>query len=80
MENRILLSKMALHGDNQQNLADRLGINRQTLSRKIKGNADFTQREMNVIRESYNLTDGEFAKMFKKEIVIDESERSSATT
>lgn len=80
MENRILLSKMALHGDNQKNLADRLGINRQTLSRKIKGDADFTQREMNVIRESYDLTDAEFAKMFKKEIVIDESERSSATT
>lgn len=80
MENRILLSKMALNGDNQQILADRLGINRNTLSRKIKGNADFTQREMNIIRESYNLTDVEFAKMFKKEIVIDEGERSSATT
>lgn len=73
-------SKMNLYGDNTlDSLADNLKIARQTLSRKISGEADFTQTEMSMIKLRYNLTDEEFAQLFIKEINQDECTRSSET-
>ena len=71
-------SKMNLYGDNTlDSLADYLGIARQTLSRKLNGEADFTQTEMSMIKIRYNLTDEEFTQIFTKEINQDEHSRSS---
>lgn len=73
-----LKSKMNLYGDDTINsLADYLGIARQTLSRKLSGEADFTQTEMSLIKIRYNLTDEEFTQIFAKEIYQDEHSRSS---
>ena len=67
---RLLRSKMALYGDNLQTLASALGIGSyRTLSRKIKGNAEFKQREMSIIKSRYNLTGDEFAQIFTKEVL-----------
>lgn len=71
-------SKMNLYGDNTlDSLADYLGIARQTLSRKLNGEADFTQTEMSMIKIRYNLTNEEFTQIFTKEIYQDEHSRSS---
>ena len=72
-------SKMNLYGDNTlDSLANYLGLARQTLSRKLNGEADFTQTEMSMIKLRYKLTDEEFAQIFTKEInQEDECSRSS---
>lgn len=80
MENRNLLSEMVLHGDSIDDLAEFLNINRVTLSRKIKYESDFKQSEMNMIRARYQMSDETFAKVFKKEVDINEDQRSSTTT
>lgn len=75
---RLFKSKMSLFGDDTINsLADYLGIARQTLSRKLNGEADFTQTEMSLIKIRYNLSDEEFTRIFAKEITQDEHSRSS---
>lgn len=76
----MLRSKMSLYGDNTlDSLADYLGIARQTLSRKLNGEADFTQTEMSMIKIRYNLTDEEFTQIFTKGINCDEYSTSSET-
>lgn len=65
--NRLLRAEMVLNGDNLNTLSDYLGIAHQTLSRKISGKADFTQSEMNKIKERYNLSDERFGQIFSKE-------------
>jgi hypothetical protein len=57
---------MVLYGDNMESLAEYLGINRATLSRKISGEADWKQREMIMIKDRYKLTDEKFAQIFTK--------------
>lgn len=74
---RLFRSKMSLHGDTLDSLASHLGIVRQTLSRKINGEADFTQSEMFMIKSKYELEDEEFTQMFAKENYVDEHSRSS---
>lgn len=64
--NRLLRAEMVLNGDNLNTLSDYLGIAHQTLSRKISGKADFTQSEMNKIKERYNLSDEKFGQIFSK--------------
>lgn len=66
MKNNYLKSKIVLHGETNEDLAKVLGITVQTMSKKISGQTDFTQTEMNIIREHYNLTDSEYVEMFKK--------------
>lgn len=65
---RMLRSKMTLNGDTQEKLAAYLGITRQTLSKKISGEYDFTQTEMSLIKNRYELSDEEFAQIFTKEV------------
>jgi len=74
---RLFRSKMALFGDNLDGLAEHLGIVRQTLSKKIAGEADFTQTEMSLIKVRYSLTDQEYSQLFTKEINQNERSRSS---
>lgn len=73
MKNNYLKSKMVLHGETMEDLAKILGIAIQTLSRKISGQTDFTQTEMNIIREHYELTDSEYVEIFKKDVQQNES-------
>lgn len=68
MNNRMLKSEMVLYGDTIETLATCLGIVRQTLSRKMSGEYDFTQTEMSLIKERYNLSDEKFVKIFAKDV------------
>lgn len=74
----LLQTKMKLYGDeNLNSLADELGIVRQTLSKKISGEANFTIAEAAKLKSRYNLTDKEYEELFKKEITQDEYTGSS---
>ncbi|MCQ2978261.1 MAG: hypothetical protein MJ245_00490 [Clostridia bacterium] len=74
----LLQMKMKLYGDNNLNsLADELGIVRQTLSKKISGEAVFTLQEAEKLKRRYNLTEKEYHEIFKKEIYQDEYTGSS---
>lgn len=70
MENRLLKSKMVLHGDNHAELAKYLDIALPTVSNKINGKTDWTQTEMLMIKSRYDLTDEEYIKIFDKEVVV----------
>ena len=61
-----LRSKMALFGDTVQSLAKHLGIARQSLSAKIKGQngAEFNQGEIDSIKRKYNLSASEVVDIF----------------
>lgn len=75
---RLFRSKMSLYGDDTlDSLAEHLGIARQTLSKKINGEADFTQTEMSKIKIRYQLTYEEFSQIFTKESLQNESARCS---
>lgn len=65
---RLIRSKMILYGDTFETLGEYLGLTRQTLSKKVSGEADFTQTEMSLIKKRYELTDEEFAQIFTKEV------------
>lgn len=65
---RLLRSKMTLHGDTFESLGVYLGLSRQTISKKVSGEADFTQTEMSMIKTRYQLSDEEFAQIFTKEV------------
>lgn len=64
MNINLLKSKMALHGDTLQNLADVLGIAICTMSFRLNGKAEFKQNEIAVIIERYNLSSEETAEIF----------------
>ena len=66
LNKNLLVSKMKLHGDIQQDLADYIGISVQRVNAKINGTdgAEFTPTEMKKIKEKYNLTDEEFLAIF----------------
>lgn len=59
-----LEARMKLHGDTGGSLAEYLGISRSTFSLKINGNADFTQREITLIKRKYSLTASEIDCIF----------------
>jgi len=61
-----LKSKMALNGDNGGDLANYLGISRTTLSSKMNetNNAEFTQGEIQKIKERYSLNSKEVDEIF----------------
>lgn len=63
-------AKMVLNGDNLKTLAEYLGISYMTLSNKLKGEYDFTQTEMILIRKRYGLTDEEFNEFFMEGCVM----------
>lgn len=62
----LLNSKMALHGDNNETLAKALNLSQQRLSakRNSTNGAEFTQSEIQIIKERYNLTDQEVVEIF----------------
>lgn len=64
----LLYSKMALYGDNNESLARALNLSPQRLSAKKNStnDAEFTQSEIQIIKERYNLTDKEVVEIFFK--------------
>ena len=63
---QLLWSKMALYGDTNEDLAKALDLSPQRLSAKINSTngAEFTQSEISIIKERYNLTDAEVVDIF----------------
>lgn len=61
-----LESVMRLHGDTGGDLAEALGIARSTFSLKIneKSGAEFTQKEISMIKQRYSLTAEELDDIF----------------
>ena len=66
MNAKLLKSKMVLHDDTQTELADAIGISAQRLSAKINetNGAQFTQSEIRLIKDRYDLTDEEVSLIF----------------
>lgn len=66
MNGNLLRSKMVLHGDTGADLAGALGISQQRFSAKINetNGAEFTQREIKIIKDRYTLTDNEVCSIF----------------
>lgn len=63
---KLLNSKMALYGDNNETLANALNLSPQRLSAKKNNTngAEFTQTEIQIIKERYNLMDAEVVEIF----------------
>jgi len=66
MNKNKLVSKMKLHGDTQEMLADAIGISVQRLNAKINqtGGAEFTMSEIRAIKIRYQLTSEEVDDIF----------------
>lgn len=66
MNKKLLKSIMILHDDNNDLLAAALGITPQRLSAKINetGGAEFTQREIRIIKIRYHLTPEQVDNIF----------------
>ena len=64
MNKKLLRSKMALNGDNDRKLAEKLKLTRNTFSNKINSKTKFKVKEMLKIKEMYSLTDKEFVEIF----------------
>lgn len=62
----LLNSKMALYGDTNETLSKALDLSQQRLSakRNSTNGAEFTQSEIQIIKERYNLTDQEVVEIF----------------
>lgn len=66
----LLKSKMALHGDNQGELAIALGITKQTMSNKMIGKTEFKQSEIDGIAKRYQLNSDEIKQIFFNEVGV----------
>lgn len=64
MNKALLESKMKLFGDTGGSLAEYLDISRTTFSSKINGKADFTQKEITLIKVKYDLSADEVDGIF----------------
>lgn len=66
MNKNLFVSKMKLHGDNQTELAEGIGISVQRLNAKINetGDAEFTQGEIQRIKDRYSLNNDEVNDIF----------------
>jgi hypothetical protein len=66
MKKNILESKMKLHGDIQSDLAKAIGISLPRFNAKLNGTdgAEFTQGEIQKVKERYNLTSEEVDEIF----------------
>lgn len=66
MNTRLFESKMVLHGDTGGTLAEALGLSRQQFSAKKNetNGAEFTQGEIKIIKERYNLSPQEVDDIF----------------
>lgn len=56
MNKRLLQAEMLKANDNQETLAEALGLSRVSLSRKMNARTDFTRTEINEIILRYSLT------------------------
>jgi DNA-binding XRE family transcriptional regulator len=66
MNKNEFVSKMKKHGDNQSDLAKYIGISVQRFNAKLNGTggAEFTQGEIQKVKEKYNLTSEEVDAIF----------------
>ena len=66
LNKNLLVSKMKLHGDTQEDLAKYIGLSTQRLNAKLNGTngAEFSQSEIAKIKTRYNLTDEEVIQIF----------------
>ena len=66
MNKNMLVSKIKLYGDRQEDLASYIGISSQRFSMKLNGKdgAEFTQGEIAKVKERYNLTGEEVDAIF----------------
>ena len=66
MNSNKLKSVMALFGDTGNDLAETIGISPQRFSAKLneKNGAEFTQSEIQAIKERYNLTASDLEEIF----------------
>lgn len=66
MNSNILKSKMVLKGAENyvQAISDLLGVSRTTASKKINGEAAFSDNEMKLIKAEYDLTSEEVVQIF----------------
>jgi hypothetical protein len=66
MNKNMLVSKMKLYGDIQEDLANFIGISVQRLNAKLNetNGAEFTQSEIQKIIQKYNLTAEEVMAIF----------------
>ena len=71
MNKNALVSKMKLHGDNQSDLAEYIGISVQRFNAKINetDGAEFTQGEIAKMIVKYNLTAEELYEIFFASLV-----------
>ena len=86
---KMLISKMKLYGDRQEDLAEFLGISLNGLNAKIhnkvnmkskdKKRAEFKQTESNAIRIRYNLTAEEYVAIFCTQSVHCEGTEANET-
>jgi transcriptional regulator with XRE-family HTH domain len=56
--------EMLRHGDNQEKLADALGISSVSLSKKINDKGEFSRGEISTIASRYQLTPERLAEIF----------------
>ena len=59
-------SVMVLHGETQGRLAEALGMTKETLSRKLNEQGEFSQSEIKAIKNRYHLTPEEVDAIFLK--------------
>lgn len=66
MNKNELVSKMKKHGDRNEDLAKYIGVSPQRFSAKLNGTggAEFTQGEIQKVKEKYNLTSEEVDAIF----------------
>lgn len=64
MKNNELRAEMARHGDNNLSLAKALGITEVSVSRKINNQSIFTQTEIQIIADRYNLSAEDIGRIF----------------
>ena len=66
MNKNELVSKMKKYGDRNEDLAKYIGISPQRFSAKLNetGGAEFTQSEIQKVKERYNLTSEEVDAIF----------------
>lgn len=71
MNKNMLVSKMKLFGDTQEDLAKYIGISLQRFNAKLNetGGAEFTQGEIQKIKEKYNLTCEDLDDIFFAQVV-----------
>lgn len=66
MKKNLLEAKMKIYGDTQSDLATALGIRLSTFNEKLNGThgCQFKQREIQIIKDRYNLTNEEVGEIF----------------